>query len=340
MYTWYQWLAFFFIYGFFGWIWETSYVSVCQKRFVNRGFLHGPMIPIYAFGALAMLILALPVKANMLVTYVVGMVGATLLELVTGWLMERIFKVRYWDYRSQKFNFHGYICLSSSLFWGFLAVALVNWMHPPVENFVISRRTNVILAADAGCSILFLLDFGVSLKQALDLRKILVSLEKLYKDMEAVRQELAAHLDERLEDSKERMDEYREAAVEKLESGREKLDEYRETAAEKLESGREKLDGYREAAVEKLESGRERLDGYREAAAEKRESGRERRDGFREAAAEKLENRMIELKGINRNRMMEFTAAREKLRQRHPSASFGKWDNLIWQEEESPQKEN
>jgi uncharacterized membrane protein len=91
MYTWYQWLAFFFIYGFFGWIWETSYVSVCQKRFVNRGFLHGPMIPIYAFGALAMLILALPVKANMLVTYVVGMVGATLLELVTGWLMERLY---------------------------------------------------------------------------------------------------------------------------------------------------------------------------------------------------------------------------------------------------------
>ena len=93
-----QWLLFFFVYAFFGWIWESCYVSVRNKRWVNRGFLNGPFLPIYGFGAIAILWATLPVRNSIALIYLFGMLSATILEYVTGAAMERLFRVRYWDY--------------------------------------------------------------------------------------------------------------------------------------------------------------------------------------------------------------------------------------------------
>lgn len=114
-YTWYQWLTFFYLYCFFGWIFESTYVSLKQKRFVNRGFLRLPMLPLYGSGAVMMLWVSIPFQDSLILTYISGVIGATVLEYVTGYVMERLFKVRYWDYSNQPFNIHGYICLSSSI---------------------------------------------------------------------------------------------------------------------------------------------------------------------------------------------------------------------------------
>ena len=108
-----------FIYCFFGWIFESTYVSAKTGRFVNRGFLRLPLLPLYGTGAVMMLWVSLPVKDNLLLVYLTGVIAATLLEYVTGWGMERLFKMKYWDYSSQRFNVKGYICLSSSIAWGF-----------------------------------------------------------------------------------------------------------------------------------------------------------------------------------------------------------------------------
>ena len=112
-YTWYQWLAFFYVYCFLGWIFESTYVSLKQKRLVNRGFLRLPMLPLYGSGAVMMLWVSLPVRDSLPLVYISGFIAATALEYVTGAVMERLFKVRYWDYSSQPFQLHGYICLSS-----------------------------------------------------------------------------------------------------------------------------------------------------------------------------------------------------------------------------------
>ena len=111
-YTWYQWLSFFYIYCFFGWIFESSYVSLKQRRFINRGFLRLPMLPLYGTGAVMMLWVSLPFKSSLVMVYISGVIGATVLEYVTGWGMERLFKMKYWDYSNQPFNLNGYICLS------------------------------------------------------------------------------------------------------------------------------------------------------------------------------------------------------------------------------------
>ena len=106
-YTWYQWLGCFYIYCFAGWIFESTYVSIRTGRFVNRGFLRLPMLPLYGTGAVMMLWVSLPVQDHMILVYLSGVLAATALEYVTGWAMERLFKVKYWDYSNQKYNLNG-----------------------------------------------------------------------------------------------------------------------------------------------------------------------------------------------------------------------------------------
>ena len=132
-----QWILFFFIYSFIGWVWESCYVSVRKRRWVNRGFLHGPMLPIYGSGALVILISTIGVRENPWLIFLFGMLAATVLEYITGAVMEKMFHVRYWDYSRQKLNLNGYICVSSSLCWGVFSVLLVSAVHVPVERAVL-----------------------------------------------------------------------------------------------------------------------------------------------------------------------------------------------------------
>ena len=92
-YTLQQWILYFYVYCFLGWIFESCYVSFRKKEWVNRGFLHGPFLPIYGSGAVMMLFVSEPFKNNLILTYFAGVVGATLLELVTGAAMEALLKV-------------------------------------------------------------------------------------------------------------------------------------------------------------------------------------------------------------------------------------------------------
>lgn len=143
-YTWIQWLFFFFFYSFFGWCFESTYVSLHEKRFVNRGFIRGPFLPLYGTGALMMLIVSMPFRDNLILTYVAGCVGATVLEYITGVLMETLFKVRYWDYSHKKFNFQGQICLESSLAWGLLTILMTRIIHKPIEAFALWLPSSVL----------------------------------------------------------------------------------------------------------------------------------------------------------------------------------------------------
>lgn len=173
-----QWLLFFFFYCFCGWIWETGYVSVRQKKFVNRGFLHGMWIPIYGSGAIIILFATLPVREKMWLVYICGMIAATLLELITGMIMERILHVRYWDYSKSFCNFKGYICLVSSLFWGVLSVLLIRFIHRPVESVVLKLPHGILNIIVLVLTVLFAYDFAISFREAMDLRFILEQLNE------------------------------------------------------------------------------------------------------------------------------------------------------------------
>lgn len=185
-YTWYEWLTFFYLYCFFGWIFESSYVSLKEKRFVNRGFLHLPMLPLYGSGAVMMLWVSIPVHDSLFLTWCAGVAGATVLEYVTGYVMEQLFKVRYWDYSNQKLNLHGYICLSSSIAWGFLTIFMTHLIHKPIERAILSVPVMWDLLFVAVVSAAFLYDCVISTRDALAFGKSLEALQKLRQEVDSL----------------------------------------------------------------------------------------------------------------------------------------------------------
>lgn len=189
-YQWHQWLAFFYIYCFFGWIFESSYVSLKEGHFVNRGFLRLPMLPLYGTGAVMMLWVSLPVKSSLALVYLFGVTAATALEYATGWLMEKLFKMRYWDYSNQRFQLNGYICLSSSIAWGFLTIFLTEVIHQPIANLVLSLRPSVEIPTLALVSVLFTADTVQSTREALALGKVLETMTRMKAELEDMQVQL------------------------------------------------------------------------------------------------------------------------------------------------------
>lgn len=185
-----EWLLFFYIYCFAGWVFESTYVSICHRKLVNRGFLNGPMIPLYGFGAITVLFAALPFREFPVLVYLVGMIAATLLEYVVGVVMEAIFKVRYWDYSSNKFNLKGYICLSSSIAWGFLSVILIYGIHRPIENFVQRQSFFMVSTSAFLITVLFVADFMASLRTALDIRDTILQAERMKEELNRMRRRI------------------------------------------------------------------------------------------------------------------------------------------------------
>ena len=183
VYTTGQWVLLFFFYCFCGWVWESCYVSLCQRHWVNRGFLHGPLLPIYGSGAILILLATIPVAGDLRLVWLFGMIAATVLEYVTGAAMERIFKVRYWDYSKQKFNLGGHICLTSSIAWGFFSILLVRFIHPPIARLLarvpallVDPLAHVLAAA-------FTVDAVRSVQAALDLRDLLAKAAEENEDL-------------------------------------------------------------------------------------------------------------------------------------------------------------
>ena len=191
VYTWYQWLLFFFIYCFIGWVIESTYVSIKSFHFVNRGFLRLPLLPLYGSGAILMLFLSLPVKGDLLLVFLFGMVGASVLEYLTGYIMERLFKMKYWDYSKNPFNLNGYVCLGTSIAWGFLTILLTEVVHRPLEWLVFRLSATTCIFLVTGIGILFVYDTVQSTKAALDLGKVLESLTKIRAELEEVQVQMS-----------------------------------------------------------------------------------------------------------------------------------------------------
>ena len=178
-YNLWQWIAFFIIYCLIGWIGESLYVSWEHRKWVNRGFLHGPFLPIYGFGAVIILISTIPVRNNYFLIFLFGMLDATLLEYFTGWAMEQIFHVKYWDYTYDFCNLHGYICLGCSLTWGVCALLLTGLVHTPIEKLVLSLPAVPLMVIDIIFAIYFIWDMITSAQEAFDLKKIILENEEV-----------------------------------------------------------------------------------------------------------------------------------------------------------------
>ncbi|MEF9865901.1 MAG: putative ABC transporter permease [Oscillospiraceae bacterium] len=181
---------YFVLYSFLGWCVEVCFCSIYQGKFVNRGFLNGPICPIYGFGMVIVLVCLLPVKSNLIVLYFGSVVLTSLLELVAGFILKKVFHTSWWDYSDLPYNLGGYICLSFSLAWGIGGVAAVKLVHPLVAGLVditpplVGKILTIIVFAAIVCDMIVTINTIAKLNR--DLGRITEVAEILHKGSDVV----------------------------------------------------------------------------------------------------------------------------------------------------------
>lgn len=132
----YHFISWFFVYSILGWIVESIYMSFCNRKLTNRGFIHGPVCPIYGVGALTVYYILKPFQRKYLSLYILGCIVPTFLEYCTAKLTSQMFGIVWWDYRNKPFNYKGIICLESTIVWGFYTLFLFLFLQKTVERIV------------------------------------------------------------------------------------------------------------------------------------------------------------------------------------------------------------
>lgn len=175
-----KYILLFFFYSAAGWCLESMYCSIGEKRFVNRGFLTGPLCPIYGTAALVLIILIYnPFRDNPLAVFVLGIILCDIVEFITSYIMEKLFSARWWDYTYEFMNIGGRICLKHTLYWGVISIIFVKTIHPAVDNLYgkIDGPALKIILIVVLC--VFALDLINAVRKALDIRKLQVKINNL-----------------------------------------------------------------------------------------------------------------------------------------------------------------
>lgn len=232
MYSLYELLWIFFLYAFLGWCSEVVFAAVKSGQFVNRGFLLGPVCPIYGLGVAFVLLLLLPLQENLAVLTLGSILITSALELLVGWLAEKLLHQRLWDYSTVPFNFKGYICLQFSLMWGLACLLVVRVFHPLIMALVgwIPHTLGLVLLGVFSAA--FLADLILTLAAALKLPRQIRAAEELERLIRAV----SDNLGEGLYDGVTKLD--LEERRESLRGKKEVMDAKKAELAEKLETYR------------------------------------------------------------------------------------------------------
>ena len=137
-FNYYNLIYFFAFYSFAGWCVEVLYYFKNEHKFVNRGFLYGPFCPIYGCGAVSLVVFLDNYKNNVFVLFFLAVLLTSILEYFTGFILEKTFKTKWWDYTDDPFNIHGRVCLLYSLMWGAGEVIIIRIVHPILNDIVMS----------------------------------------------------------------------------------------------------------------------------------------------------------------------------------------------------------
>lgn len=175
--------AYFLIYSFLGWALEVAYHVVSIGKVINRGFLNGPVCPIYGVGMIVILIALQPFTDNLILLYLGGILFATAIELFGGFILYKAFHMRWWDYSNEPFNLGGFICLKFSLAWGVCILFAVDMIHPIIELNVYILDGLIGHVAVIILYVLFLLDIVITVLTILNLNKNLNRLNSLGKEL-------------------------------------------------------------------------------------------------------------------------------------------------------------
>lgn len=261
----YEFVWIFIIYAFVGWCVEVAYAALDTGKFVNRGFLNGPYCPIYGFGVVIVVGLLTPLKDNRLILFAGSFVLTTVLEFITGYILEKVFHNKWWDYSDKPFNIKGYICLKFSILWGLGCTFIMDAFHPMIYRIItwIPFIPGVIILCIIAS--VFAVDCCITVSTILKFNKRL----KLMDDMAASIHKLSDEIGENIYDNVtgiiEKSEEFKENHPELLE----KIAETREDIEELPEKTRERFVEAKEDVAEKRRQLAELTERYEKLLAEK-----------------------------------------------------------------------
>ena len=176
-------LIYFITYSFLGWIMESIFRSVCEKKLINTGFLRGSFCPIYGIGAVIMILFLKNFSNNLILLFFISIIVFTIWEYLVGVLLEKLFHTKYWDYSDNKFNFQGRICLMNSIFWGILGVVFIQYIHPLIENIIEKIDIRLLTYIYSIIGIAMLIDAITSIIRVKNIKVTLEKIEELNKEI-------------------------------------------------------------------------------------------------------------------------------------------------------------
>lgn len=224
IYNWIEMLLIFAVYAILGWITEVVFFTLKTGTFVNRGFLNGPLCPLYGFGVLGVLLIMYPIQNNILLLFIGSMAFCTAIELITGIVLEKLFHDTWWDYTDQPFNFKGYICLRFSIMWGIACVSVIRILHPGIMKGIDSLHFGVAVFLICAFYIYAACDLFVTVRGINNVNRALRKMAERAHNVSEVAgsaiSDATKRIDERgdqlkedIEDRKERFDAKRDAFI-------------------------------------------------------------------------------------------------------------------------------
>lgn len=200
----------FFIYSFMGWCLEVAFFGVTTGKFVNRGFLNGPLCPIYGVGGMMVILILLPLKKYVVLLYICSVLITSALELITGLALEKIYHVRWWDYSDRPFNFKGHICLSFSLAWGIACVFVMYVIHPPISSLVLNINDTAEIVIVCVLIAILVSDIIVTIATLKKLRLRLRAMHEIADKMHELSDGIGRHVFEATEHAVKKYDELKQ----------------------------------------------------------------------------------------------------------------------------------
>ncbi len=171
------------IYSSLGWVMESVFRSICEKKLINTGFLRGPFCPIYGIGCTIMILFLHGFENRPILLFGIALSVLTVWEYFVGVILETMFHTKYWDYSNHKFNFQGRICLTNSIYWGILGVLFVKYIHPFIREIVVKRDTGLLNYIMAVLFMVFVVDTIASIIRVKNIKSTLEKIENINKEI-------------------------------------------------------------------------------------------------------------------------------------------------------------
>ena len=256
----------FIIYAFIGWCTEVSYAALDTGKFVNRGFLNGPYCPIYGCGVVIVVAILTPLKENLLILFAGSFLLTSVLEYITGYILEKVFHNKWWDYSDKPFNIKGYVCLKFSIYWGLACTFIMDIIHPIIYAAIrfIPFVLGVVLLSIIMC--VFAADCIITVTTILKFNKRLKVMDEMAASIHRLSDEIGENIYENVTDVIEKSEKFQETHVElmdKISETKENIYGLPQTAKDKLAettgAAKDKLAETTGAAKDKLVETRENI---------------------------------------------------------------------------------